>query len=72
LSIIERRNRRLVVDVLQSLPENPSGEMVWQEVERTIEQRVNRTLSHEFKPQEVFELADTSRWHLSRELEGIA
>lgn len=70
LSIIERRNRRLVIDILDTLPAHPPGEEVWQGVERTIEQRVHQTLAHEYKPQEIFQLADTRNWHLSQELDS--
>lgn len=63
LDIITSRNRRLVEDVLDGNSEL-SGSDVWQRVDRLIEARVQKTLSLELSPREIFDGADTTKWAL--------
>ncbi|MEM9291954.1 MAG: hypothetical protein AAGD01_09760 [Acidobacteriota bacterium] len=65
LQIINTRNARLVQAVLEGLPAQPSGQQLWTEVNRLIEERVQRTLAMNPSPEEVFAGADTRNWDLS-------
>ena len=65
LDIITTRNRRLVDDVLNHHPTTDSGAEIWQRVDRLIAERVERTLSLDLTPQQIFEGANTTRWHLT-------
>lgn len=65
LEIITTRNRKLLADVLDSLPEGASGAELWKKVGQLIDDRVERTLSLELSPAEIFELADTTDWQMT-------
>ena len=64
LDIITSRNRQLVADVLDNLPADATGEMIWKSVDQLIESRVEQTLALELEPHEILEHADSSRWGL--------
>ncbi len=65
LETITSRNRKLIQDVLAKLGEHPSGKELWEQVDKLIQERVDKTLQRELSSQEIFELADTSRWSLT-------
>jgi len=64
LDIITSRNRQLVADVLDNLPDDATGAMIWEKVDQLIESRVEQTLALELAPHEILQHADTSGWGL--------
>ncbi len=65
LDIITTRNSNLVADVLDSLPADATGAMIWEKVDQLIKSRVRQTLALELSPEQILEHADTSRWRLT-------
>ena len=65
LDTITSRNTKLIQDVLATFPEQPSGQELWDRVEKLIQERVVKTLNLELSPEEIFQLADTSNWKLT-------
>lgn len=65
LDIITTRNSKLVADVLDGLPDDATGAMIWEKVDHLIQDRVRQTLALDLSPQEILEQADTRRWQLT-------
>ena len=65
LEIITSRNRKLVADVLDSLPPDAGGADIWTKVKQLIEERVEHTLSLKLTPEQKLAYADTRQWVLT-------
>ena len=65
LDTIVTRNQALVHAVLDSVPCVPQlGEGIWHSVNAMIDERVARTIAHEFSPGQLAELANAENWPL--------
>lgn len=65
LDTINSRNSKLILDVLATFPEKPSGKELWDRVGKLLQERVQKTLNLELTPKEILDLADTSKWKLT-------
>ncbi len=65
LDIITTRNSKLVADVLDGLPADATGAMIWEKVDQLIEARVRQTLALEPSAEQILEQADTRNWQLT-------
>ena len=65
LDTIESRNGQLVADVVDALPDDVDGARIWEQVEKVIADRVQKTLALELSPEEIHAGADTSNWRLT-------
>ena len=65
LDIITTRNSKLVADVLDELPPDAAGDVIWEKVDQLIQDRVEQTLALDLSPDEILEHADSRRWQLT-------
>jgi Glutamate/Leucine/Phenylalanine/Valine dehydrogenase len=65
LDIITTRNSKLVADVLDGLPDDAAGDVIWRKVDDLIQARVKQTLALSLSPEEILERADSRHWQLT-------